>query len=238
MILDDVVGQTDTMVTLEPRHWACFLGEARTASNDARRAPRSDRGRFNTRVDLLGALGELFLLRAALTAKRSEDAVAYMRDHLYREQGGRGVEGPDSRFVDHVTHETHELDVKTFDCSPNKRFFAINDNKHSLLCGQCSAYLCVITPPFGRRMAVARLVPYAQVEVWPVTHLRRGGSASRNCPIQSFLDAHFTKAPLLEELRGAQFSELEVNRACEDPIVRDEFAELVPNVMEPRRSAT
>ena len=235
MILEDVVKRTDSMVTVEARYWAWarFLGEARTASNDDRRASCSDRGRFNTQVDLLGALGELFLLRAAQAAKRSEEAVAYMRDHLYREEGGGGVEGPDIRFLDHDTNEIQELDVKTFDCSPNKKYFAINDNKHRQLGGQCSYYLCVVAPRFGSRMAVARLVPYAEVQEWPVKKLRSGGSASRNFPIESFLKAYFTKPPLLEELRGATFSEAEVRQACKDPVVRAEFAELVPNLMEP-----
>lgn len=234
MILADVLKRTDTMVRVEARRWAWarFLGEARTASNDDRRAARSDRGQFNVQVDLLGALGELFLLRAALTAERSDEAVAYMRDHLYREQGGRGVEGPDIRFVDHVTSETRELDVKTFDCMPNKSYFAINDNKHDMLRGQCSDYLCVITPRLGRRMAVARLVPYAEVEKWSIGRLRHGGSASRNLPIKSFLESYFTKPPDLEELRGSTLSEAEVREACEDSIVRGEFAELVPNVLE------
>ena len=233
MILGDVLKRTDKMVKLEARHWAWarFLGEARTASNDARRAARSDRGKFNTQVDLVGALGELFLLRAARAAKRSEEAVAYMRDHLYREQGGKGVEGPDIRFVDHVTNETQELDVKTFDCMPNKSFFAINDNKHGMLRGQCSGYLCVITPRFGCRIAVARLVPYAEVEKWCVKRLRHGGSESRNLSIECFLEAYFTNPPVLKKLRKATFSEAKVHQAYEDPSVRAEFAELVPNVL-------
>ncbi len=94
MILEDIVRRTDRVFRLKPRHWAWarLLGEARTASNDARRAPRSDRGRSNARVDLFGALGELFLLRTAMAAENSGDATAYMRDHLYREEGGGGVD--------------------------------------------------------------------------------------------------------------------------------------------------
>ena len=84
---------------------------------------------------------------------------------------------------------------------PNKKFFAINDNKHNMLRGQCSDYLCVVTPRFGCRMAVARLVPYAEVEKWPVKCLRHGGSASRNLSIESFLQQYFTKPPVLENLR-------------------------------------
>ena len=123
MILEDVLKRTDSMVTVEARHWAWapFLGEVRTASNDDRRASRSDRGRFNTQVDLLG--------------------------------------------------------------------------------GQNSYYLCVVAPRFGSRMAVARLVPYVEVQEWPVKELRRGGSASRNFPIERFLESYFTRPPRLS--RGA-----------------------------------
>ena len=83
-MMEDVLKRTDSMVTVEACHraWARFLSEVRTASNDDRRASRSDRSRFNAQVDLLGALGALFLLRAAQAAKRSEEAVAYMRDGI------------------------------------------------------------------------------------------------------------------------------------------------------------
>ena len=232
MTLNDIVGRSDTMVAVEPRHWAWahFLGVARTASNDDRRARRSDRGRFNRQVDLLGALGELFLLRTALMAERSAETVAYMRSHLYDEQGGAGVRGPDIRFVEHVTHDTHELDVKTFDCSENKTNFAINDNKHRMLDGQCTAYVCVVAPPYGRRMAVSRLVPYETVDDWPVGRLRRCGSPSRNCPIQEFLNAHFTAPLNLNALRRDVFPMKEIDRARGDGAVRAEFEELVPGV--------
>ena len=55
-----------------------------------------------------------------MAAEDSDDAVKYMRGHLYNEQGGAEVEGPDIEFVDHVTGELRQLDVKTFDCAPNK----------------------------------------------------------------------------------------------------------------------
>jgi hypothetical protein len=137
---------------------------ARTASNDRSRHRRSDGGDYNDRVDLLGSLGEIFLLKTALKTFRSEELVVYMRKHLYCKEGGRGVKGPDVRFRDEGTSQLHEIDIKTFDCSPSKKFFAINNNKHISLAGQCSAYFCIITPPFGRRMAVSGLVPYTDVE--------------------------------------------------------------------------
>ena len=231
MTLNYIEQRTDTIVALEARHWAWarFLGEARTSSNDRKRARRSDRGEFNTQVDLLGALGELFLLRRALEAN-SDHAVAYMRRHLYHEQGGGEVEGPDIEFVDDDTRELRQLDVKTFDCSPNKRFFAINDNKHHLLQGHCSHYLCVITPRFGRRMAVSSLVPWSTVERWSVKSLRHGGSDSRNFPIEEFLRVHFRTPPSLEALRHDVYPRTTIERAWSDSDVREGFTELVPGV--------
>lgn len=232
MTLHDIVRRTNGIAPLEPRHWAWarLLGEARTASNDRRRARRSDRGEFNAQVDLLGALGELFLLRCAMAAEDSDEAVEHMRGHLYNEQGGGVVEGPDIEFVDHVTGELRQLDVKTFDCAPNKRVFAINDNKHRLLRGRCSHYLCVITPPFGRRMAVSCLVPWSTVDAWSTRELRPGGSASRNFPIGRFLREHFKNPPSLGELRSKVHSTEAIDLAGRDHDVHADFQKLVPDV--------
>ncbi len=232
MKIDDIIRATDTIVDVEPRlwAWATLLGAARTASNDNKRHRRSDRGNFNSRVDLLGALGELFLLTAATAASNNEPAVAYMRDHLYRERGGRGVKGPDIRFTDEVTGILHEIDVKTFDCSPNKKFFAINDNKHRSLAGQCSAYFCIVAPPFGRRAAIARLVPYADVDRWPAVNLRWNGSPSRNCALQEFLERYFSSPPAIETLRSDVFSMDEIDHAKADSGVRLELTRLIPTL--------
>ena len=232
MTLDDIVRRTDRALSPSARSWAWarFLADARTASNDDRRAARSDRGRFNQQVDLLGAMGELFLLRTAAATERSAEAVAYMRGHLYDERGGANVVGPDIQFADHDDGEVRGIDVKTFDCAPNKRYFAINDNKHCALGGQCSHYLCVIAPPFGSRMAVSRLVPYSDVDGWSVFQLRRGSSESRNLPIGEFLARYFARPPSLEELRRTAIPVGEIDAACDDPVVRREFTEFVPGV--------
>lgn len=232
MTLDDIVRRTDRIFSPSARGWAWarFLADARTASNDDRRAAQSDRGRFNQQVDLLGALGELFLLRTAAAAERSAEAVAYMRGHLYDERGGANVVGPDISFADHEDGEVRGIDVKTFDCAPNKRKFAINDRKHCRLGGQCSHYLCVIAPPFGPRMAVSRLVPYSDVDDWRVSHLRHGGSASRNLPIGEFLRTYFSQPPSLDALRLTAIPVGEIDAACDDPAVRREFTEFVPGV--------
>ena len=51
-------------------------------------------------------------MRCAMAAEDSDDAVKYMRGHLYNEQGGAEVEGPDIEFVDHVTGELRQLDSR------------------------------------------------------------------------------------------------------------------------------
>ena len=90
MILEDVLKRTDSMVTVEARHWAWapFLGEVRTASNDDRR---------------------LLVPTAAVSTPR-----------------------------------------------------------WTCLAGRIHTISCVVAPRFSSRMAVAYLVPYAEVQEWPV----------------------------------------------------------------------
>ena len=67
------------MVTLEARIGLGHVSWARPAppATTIGERPGPLWGQFNTQVDLLGALGELFLLSSARAAKRSEEAVAY-----------------------------------------------------------------------------------------------------------------------------------------------------------------
>jgi hypothetical protein len=166
MHVSDIIRVTDVTRALSSRAWAwaALLSEARTASNDGRRHSRSDRERFNAQVDLLGALGELFLLPTVMRAPDSAGPLAYMRDHLCRETGGGGVKGPDLSFVDGANGVLWEMDVKTFDCSPNKRFLAINDNKHRSLAGHCSHYFCIIVRPPRARLRQDQDDVLAQVD--------------------------------------------------------------------------
>ena len=236
MRFDDVAVPTNSVLSVGIRHWAWarLLGQARTSSNDGKRSPTSDRGGSNPQVDLVGALAELFLLETTLRAPNSNEAVEYMRHHLFNSDGGRGVVGPDMRYFDHITSQKYELDAKTFDCSPNKRFFAINNGKHGSLLGQCSHYLCVVTPPLGRRMAVARLIPYADVDRWQLKQLRPDGSPSRNLPIGEFLNTYFTEPPTLDEFRRDTYSEVEIETACANYEVRAKFDEVLPGVLSTR----
>lgn len=232
MRVSDLHSWCDRSVPLTPRSWAwaTLLGKARTESNNSSRHRASDRGQQNSQVDLLGSLGELFLLARCGDAEGGGQAVDFMRDHLFNSAGGRGVDGPDLQFTCSSTNVQFEVDVKTFDCSPYKRLFAINDQKHRSLEGRCDGYFCVITPPLGRSMAISKLVPYEDVERWSVAALGRYGSPSRNCPLDAFLRRYFSRPPSIPTLRDHVFAPEDVGAACADPDVRAGLRALVPNL--------
>jgi hypothetical protein len=80
------------------------------------------------------------------------------------------------------------IDVKTFDCSPNKRYFAINYAKHVELgkTSTCVGYMGLISPKFGRNACISRLIPYAHVSAWRRWKLRKiKGSISCNLAIET-----------------------------------------------------
>ena len=203
-------------VDLTPLQWAfaLLLGEARQQSN-AGRAARSDRGRRgNQAVDLHGALGELWLYGAARSLPDSADAASYMRSQLFCAAGGRDVTGADLLFED--AGRPIGIDVKTFDCAKNKSFFAINDNKHSQLAGQCFAYMGLVCPAWARKACVMFPIPYADVSTWECSSLRPGGSDSRNLPIGIAMQRYGCEGYSIEDSRRDVYSKQEIrDLACE-----------------------
>lgn len=124
MRLADLEARLGRNISLSAAQWAFawLLGEARRASN-LHRDPRSDRGNSgNQSVDLHGALGEL-LLFGMLRELGDAAAVEHSRRQLYIAGGGRDASGADVSFVENGA--ATGIDVKTFDCDPKKRFFAI-----------------------------------------------------------------------------------------------------------------
>lgn len=175
-------------LTAEQWAYAVLLGRARTLSNK-HRAPGSDRDQDgNEEVDLHGALGELVLYGIVRRLPGSEEGARYLREHMFWEGGGSDVKGSDLLFPDQGGHVG--IDVKTFDCRSYKRYFAINDNKHSELVGQCVGYMGLICPPYASMACITRLIPYEDVSAWPVAQLRkdeegrRRGTPSRDLDIQ------------------------------------------------------
>jgi hypothetical protein len=197
-------------VTLSDSFWAeaVLLGAARLKSNKNRDRKR-DRQNQNPRVDLMGAASEVLLYRTLnrfvtdleagnadaelplteaerdqtrITALRGID---YMRKHLFIAGGGGSVEGADLVLGDGSA--SWSVDAKSYDCAPNKRFFAINAEKHRELGELRPQYFCMLCPPYAARAFVA-VVPYAHVEQWPIRPLgdRTPPDPARVDPIGKF----------------------------------------------------
>ncbi|MXP65619.1 hypothetical protein E0493_19915 [Roseomonas sp. M0104] len=232
MRFDDLGELAGRAVNLTARSWAMarLLGSARTVSN-RNRAPDADRGdEGNDAADLHGALGELLLLSEALR-RDGADVAMYMRQHMFSPEGGAGVFGPDLQVVE--GGRLLGLDVKTFDCQPNKRYFAVNSRKHAKLKGCCEAYLGLVVPAFGRRGVLSGLIPYEQVSTWRHFSLRQGGSPSYNLIFTEFTHLYMRDAFDLGALRANCYSPAEVEAAMAEDgpdSARALLVELLPNV--------
>jgi hypothetical protein len=168
-------------VTAEQWAYAELLGKARTLSNPER-ADDADRGEeINEKVDLQGALGELMLYGIVRDLPDSTEAARQMLAHMFCATGGKDVKGADLVFEEEG--RTIGVDVKSFDCSPWKRYLAINDNKHHKLYGQCIGYLAIICPSYARTACLTRLIPYDDVSAWECFILGKKRSPSRNLRI-------------------------------------------------------
>jgi hypothetical protein len=196
MHLTDLKAQIGRNITLSPTHWAFawLLGEARTASNPDR-ADSSHRGASgNQLVDMYGALGELAIYKI-VRGLGDAAATEHSRRQLYIAGGGQAADGADLKFVEDGTQIG--IDVKTFDCDPKKRYFAINNRKHLKLArDHCIGYIGLICAPYGRHGCLTRIIPYADVEQWPVSNLLK--TPSRNFPIKKamglYCGAPFSRA--------------------------------------------
>jgi hypothetical protein len=93
------------------------------------------------------------------------------------------------------------VDVKTFDCAKNKKYFAINDNKHTQLKGKCAAYMGLVCPSWARTVCVLHPIQYRDVSTWERRALRGGGSYSRNLPIAVAMQQYGVAGYSIEDSR-------------------------------------
>lgn len=186
-------------IEITPRDWAfaALLGEARRRSNEATRKSNRDRGNIkNIHVDLMGSISEILAmkhLRRIMTAEEKQATIQSM----FRPEGGGGKFGADLN----LSARNLRLDVKTFDCEDNKRFFAINGSKHNDLKGVCDGYLCIICPKYATQAYIIDHVPYDQISNWPQKTLGNYGDSSYNLPIHDFMAKH-ADAEVLRRLKG------------------------------------
>ncbi len=167
---------------------AALLAAGRLLSNHARRHAQSARD-DNEGIDLLGSAAELMLWQflsrwhascasplykgarlpgPMVAPNKIERGLAYMRDALYIDGGGRGADGADLSFGGLGSKDA--VDAKSYDFAPNHKLFAINAKKHATLASQQPHYFCLLTPPFGEVGFVA-FVPYGDVDTWDVREL-------------------------------------------------------------------
>ena len=114
------------------------------------------------------------------------ESVATTRQHMLINGNGRMVQGSD------IVTANQSIDVKTFDCAPNKRFFAINAAKHRQLDGQCDGYFALLAPKYARQALLIDILPYAAVSRWPCKPLGSYGDPSFNCPMHQILNPRQT----------------------------------------------
>lgn len=175
-------------IDISARDWAfaALLGEARRKSNESIRKTHRDRGNVNNiHIDLMGSISEILAVKYfwKIMTRKERELTSFS---MFRPEGGAGKLGAD--LV--LSERELKLDVKTFDCQSNKRFFAINHSKHKDLSGECSGYVCVICPKYSTKAYFIDFVPYNDVSSWPLKSLGSYGDSSHNMPIYDFLNKY------------------------------------------------
>lgn len=205
--------------------FAALLGEARRRSNDSIRNGKRDRGNEkNIHVDLMGSISEILAmkyLRGVLTQQERNDTIRGM----FRPEGGGGKLGADLR----ISQRKLSLDVKTFDCEDNKRYFAINGSKHKDLSGDCDGYLCVICPKYSSRAFIVDYVPYADVSGWNSKALGNYGDSSFNLSITDFLATYSESIKLNDIKQSVKYPKELIGAEIRNPENRVKFYNVFPD---------
>lgn len=163
------------VVDVPPSLWACaeIIAKARKKSNESTRLSRQDRGSLkNFKGDLAGSFGELMVYNQALKTK-SRVSVRHMRKNMFDPRGGGR-----KKSVDLVLPDNSRVDVKTFDCDPRKRYFAINVKGHQKLKDFVDYYYGVLSPLYGKSALLTDMIPYHDVVSWPTISLGKYGDPS------------------------------------------------------------
>ena len=195
--LRDLEAQLGTCVPLSAGQWACavLLGCARAWITDRNPKSNAERARgAMERVDLHGALGQLLLFGIVRRLRDSKAALAYMTQRLFYDGGGAAMTGPDLVFKDR--QKLIGLDVKTFDCQPHKRMFAISEASHAALHGECAGYVGLIGPRYARTTCLTKVIPYESVSDWKRGTLRKSGPPAHCHPIHEVMKTYAPAYPL------------------------------------------
>ena len=207
------------------------VGDARMASNK-RRARWHDRGaKINRHVDLHGAFGEVVMYHLVSELVGSELVCEQMANNLYHPGGGRKTSKADVNFFDDVLGLDITLDCKTFDCAPNKKFFALNEKKHQKLSGLGGQYyIGILAPTFGKKAAVSRLIPLKEVDEWKVRRFGKHCDPSHNKKLEEFGERFFSKPIPFESMREKTHDEDKVIKRTQDAKFIARCNSLCPNL--------
>jgi hypothetical protein len=218
-------------IELTPDIWAfaAMIGHARRNSNNRTRNANRDRGdERNIHVDLMGSLGELIAYKAFREFMQPKTARAF-RDDIFTFAGGRAMKGADLT-MDNLNQKTQRLDVKTYECAPNKRFFAINSTKHKQLESCCDGYLCILFPKYGKMAYVVNYVPHSDISNWERKALGKYGDPSFNLPISIFTHQYADNYTLRRLNQAGTHTKDTIKATLNLPYTKSSFANFVPQV--------
>lgn len=221
-------------IELTPEIWAyaALIGEARRRSNENKRNKSRDRGnKNNIHVDLMGTVGELIAYKELKKGMSKEAHNNFLSD-LIRTEGGAVMKGADMT-LDNLGPNIVPimLDIKTFDCEPNKRFFAINSKKHNSLNNQCHGYVCILMPKYGKYAYMVNYVEYNDVSNWQEKALGGYGDPSRNCHMSQFQNTYTGQSNMIEQLRSkGTFDRELISTALKDIDTQAKFRKFAPNI--------
>jgi hypothetical protein len=221
-------------IPLNPEIWAyaALIGEARRRSNENKRNKNRDRGNSNNiHVDLMGTVGELIAYKKLKNGMSPVAHQNFLTD-LLRVEGGAVMKGADMT-LDNLMGDTGPLkvDIKTFDCEPNKRFFAINAKKHNSLNEQCHGYVCVLMPKYAKFAFMVNYVPYEDVSQWQEKSLGNYGDPSRNCNINQFIPKYTGQDNIIKLLKDEGTFDREVISASLKNIeTQNRFKKFAPHI--------
>jgi len=210
----------DRKLTVRPRLWAyaCMLGDARVRSNSRSTVNGCFSSSTRSHIDMMGAFAEIFLYHCFLTMGASKDLLSRFRHHVFSPDGGSAASDVDLE-VDDV-----RIDVKSFDCSPRKKFFAINKRKHESLRGKCHNYLCVMAAPYGGHAVISNLIWYPLVSTWRERDLNKSGRTALVMPIGKFCETYapnqFGKVSAMSKKR---YEELRIHQMLESDVLRNQL---------------
>lgn len=221
-------------IELNPEIWAyaALIGEARRRSNENKRNKSRDRGNANNiHVDLMGTVGELIAYKQLKNGMSPAAHQNFLTD-LLRIEGGAVMKGADMT-LDILGGNVGPLmvDIKTFDCEPNKRFFAINAKKHNSLNEQCHGYVCVLMPKYAKYAFMVNYVPYEDVSNWQEKALGNYGDPSKNCHINQFQTTYTGQGNIVELLKAeGTFDRELISSSLKDIEVQAKFRKFAPHI--------